>query len=61
METISYKFTLAEVLLEVDNILSNHDWALNVVLNPLQASDALLTCVPDPEIWVKTFFNLLQC
>merc|ERR1719507_1764986 len=37
---------LAEVLLEVDDILGNHDGVLDVGLNPLQALNALLTCVP---------------
>ena len=38
--------TLAEVLLEVDDILGNHDGVLDVGLNPLQALDTLLACVP---------------
>merc|ERR1719507_1517418 len=37
---------LAEVLLEVDDILGNHDGVLDVCNCPLQALDALLTCVP---------------
>ena len=40
------KVTLAEVLLEVDNILCDHDGILDVGLNPLQALDALLAGVP---------------
>merc|ERR1712060_752339 len=37
---------LAEVLLEVDDILGNHDGVLDVGLDPLKALDALLTSVP---------------
>ena len=40
------KLTQAEVLLEIDDILSNHDRIFNVGLNPFQALDALVTSVP---------------
>jgi hypothetical protein len=40
---------VAEVLLEVDDILSNHDGVLDVHLHPLQALDALLTRVPGDQ------------
>ena len=46
------KVTLAEVLLEVDNILCDHDGILDVGLNPLQALDALLAGVPGQN-WSK--------
>ena len=38
--------TQAVILLEVDDILGNHDWVFNVSLNPLKALDALVTGVP---------------
>ena len=40
------KLTQAEVLLKIDDILSNHDRIFNVSLNPFQALDALVTSVP---------------
>ena len=40
------KLTQAVVLLEVDDILGNHDWVFNVSLHPLKALDALVTGVP---------------
>ena len=40
------KLTQAEVLLEIDDILSNHDRIFNIGLNPFQALDALVTSVP---------------
>ena len=45
---IEYVMTLTQavVLLEVDDILGNHDWVFNVSFNPLQALDALVTGVP---------------
>merc|ERR1719337_766075 len=42
----TFPAVLAEVLLEVDNILCDHDGILDVGLNPLQALDALLAGVP---------------
>ena len=48
------KVTLAEVLLEVDNILCDHDGILDVGLNPLQALDALVTGVPAMKLEYKT-------
>ena len=44
--TVGSQLTQAEVLLKIDNILGDHDWVLNVGLNPLQALDALVTGVP---------------
>ena len=38
--------TQAVVLLEVDDILGNHDWVFNVSFHPLKALDALVTGVP---------------
>merc|ERR1719234_1236811 len=35
----------AEVLLKIDDVLSDHDWILNIGLDPLKALDALVTCV----------------
>ena len=49
--------TLAEVLLEVDDVLGNHDGVLDVGLNPLQPLDALLTCVPSKSR-ICNFFNV---
>ena len=40
------KLTQAEVLLEIDDILSNHDRIFNVSLNLFQALYALVTSVP---------------
>merc|ERR1712203_72681 len=44
--SLTFPAVLAEVLLEVDNILCDHDGILDVGLNPLQALDALLAGVP---------------
>ena len=38
---------MAEVLLEVDDVLGDHDRVLDVVLHPFKALDALLTSVPE--------------
>ena len=38
---------MAEVLLEVDDVLGNHDRVLDVVLHPFKALDTLLTSVPE--------------
>ena len=38
---------MAEVLLEVDDVLSDHDRVLDVVLHPFKALDTLLTSVPE--------------
>ena len=38
---------MAEVLLEVDNVLRNHDRVFDVVLHPFKALDTLLTSVPE--------------
>ena len=40
------KLTQTEVLLKIDDVLSNHDRIFNVSLNPFQALDALVACVP---------------
>merc|ERR1712181_67719 len=37
--------TQAVVLLEIDDVLSNHDWVLNIGLDPFQTLDALVTSV----------------
>ena len=39
--------TKAEVLLEVDDVLGDHDRVLDVRLHPLQALDALVASVPE--------------
>ena len=38
---------MAEVLLEVDDVLGDHDRVLDVVLHPFKALDTLLTSVPE--------------
>ena len=38
--------TQAEVLLEVDDVLGDHDRVLDVVLHPFKTLDTLLTSVP---------------
>merc|ERR1711971_297539 len=35
----------AEVLLEIDDVLSDHEWVLNVGLDPFKALDALVASV----------------
>ena len=54
------KVTLAEVLLEVDNILCDHDGILDVGLNPLQALDALLAGVPGQNCSKQLQLNSLS-
>ena len=38
---------MAKVLLEVDDVLGDHDRVLDVVLHPFKALDTLLTSVPE--------------
>ena len=38
---------MAKVLLEVNDVLSDHDRVLDVVLHPFKALDTLLTSVPE--------------
>ena len=49
----------AEVLLEVDGHLGDHDGVLDVHLDPLQALDALLAGVPGQGQLVNPKFQIL--